>query len=187
MYPKYLSYELSGYKRFVLLFLSFFYNIYTNSIVTGGHMLLDQGYIKLVDYLAKDIPKDCLHFNSEVTQIDYQLGESKIKLTVKNGEEHYFDHVIYTGSLGCLKKIHKKLFFPNLSNEKMAAIEKLGFGVVDKIYLMFENGDFFPDDSYVLRFCWRANDCVDDLPEWVQKICCFNVCPTPGMFTIAGM
>ena len=43
-----------------------------------------------------------------------------------------------TFSLGVLKALHTSLFSPSLPSSKLAAINGLGFGTVDKIFLEFE-------------------------------------------------
>ena len=47
-------------------------------------------------------------------------------------------HVIITIPLGVLKANHKKLFTPNLDNDKVKSIESLGFGNVAKLFLQWD-------------------------------------------------
>ena len=49
-----------------------------------------------------------------------------------------------------LKAQGKELFHPALEKDKLEAIDKIGFGVVDKIYLEFE--DHFPVDQIQFLF-----------------------------------
>ncbi len=57
---------------------------------------------------------------------------------------HKFDCVILTSSLGYIKRNMHDFFRPPLPIEKQESIEKLGIGTVDKIFLEFEDLDFFP-------------------------------------------
>jgi monoamine oxidase len=50
----------------------------------------------------------------------------------------YADHVIVTCSLGHLKQYHDSLFNPALPKCKVDAIERMGFGNVEKVFLYYE-------------------------------------------------
>ena len=52
--------------------------------------------------------------------------------------EYEADIVIFSGSLGVLKEKSRTMFHPALDEDKLEAIDKIGFGVVDKVYLEFE-------------------------------------------------
>lgn len=96
--------------------------------------------------------------------------EGGITVTLANGDQERFDHVIFTGSLGHLKHFHHVLFEPTLKREKQNAINRLGIGVVDKIFLEFENLDFLPKDVLYFNLVWNRGDHNNNLPKWAQKI-----------------
>ena len=48
------------------------------------------------------------------------------------------DSVCVTIPLGVLKKYHSNLFTPNLPQNKVKAIERIGFGCVNKIFTVIE-------------------------------------------------
>ncbi len=80
-----------------------------NDMVTfkGNH-----GFMDVLKHLAKDLPKDCIKFNSEVTKMTW--GEHSVKITVNGEEEEAIeaDYCIFTGSLGYLKAKEEELFEP---------------------------------------------------------------------------
>ncbi|XP_058797802.1 spermine oxidase-like [Phymastichus coffea] len=106
-----------------------------------------QGYGFIIDVLLKRYPdpkKEIpilknIVLNSEVTSIDYSGNGQPISITTKNGQVYKADHVILTVSLGVLKEKYKTLFNPNLPDNKVSAIEGLGFGSAGKVYLLFES------------------------------------------------
>lgn len=63
--------------------------------------------------------------------------------------------MICTISLGVLKELHLHLFEPILPTWKIAAIDGLMFGTVDKIYVEFEN-PFWLDPWNGFSMLWKA-------------------------------
>ena len=110
---------------------------------------LDKKYEDLLQIFKNDIPYSNIHYDKFVTKIDYN-GSKDIKISTDKNEKYEADIVIFTGSLGMLKTQGKELFHPALENDKLEAIDKIGFGVVDKIYLEFE--DHFPVDQIQFLF-----------------------------------
>ena len=99
------------------------------------------GYDKIPEYLANDLD---IKLNQKVTEIDYS-GE-KIKVT-HNGKESLADRVIVTIPLGVLK--NKVISFsPQLPENKLNAIEKIGMNCVNKFLLTWEKA-FWDDVQYI--------------------------------------
>ena len=107
---------------------------------TEGNQLVsykaDHKYEDLIEILRKDIPDDIVHLNSPVEMIDYSNSDTII-ITTESGEEFGADFVIVTASLGVLKLKARDMFHPALPIEKLKAIDAIGFGVVNKIFLEF--------------------------------------------------
>jgi monoamine oxidase len=61
-----------------------------------------------------------------------------IKIKAHSGTTYQASRVICTVSLGYLKENYSTMFKPKLPEEKIEAIEKLGFGCVNKFWLVFE-------------------------------------------------
>ena len=81
--------------------------------------------------------EDRLILNKIVKKIDY--NNDLIEVTYWDDAKSYHEHVISTVSLGVLQKFHETLFEPKLSERKTVAIENLGFGTVNKIFLKFDS------------------------------------------------
>ena len=104
----------------------------------GGEFdfLLEGGVQSVIKSLASDIPAGAISLNERVTNIDW-TDDDKVVVTTE-GETLTASHVIVTIPLGVLKANHKKLFTPNLDNEKVKTIENLGFGNVAKLFLQWD-------------------------------------------------
>lgn len=104
-----------------------------HSQVIGGYQQLPYGLYSLPTKLD-------VRTNKIVTKISYDAtGSSNRKTVIKceDGEKIIADHVVYTGSLGTLK--HQTINFdPPLPASKVGAIDRLGFGVMNKVVLVFE-------------------------------------------------
>lgn len=126
-----------------------------------------------------------MHLKKEVIKVTYNVKESveaepyPILIECSDGSSYNADHVICSVSLGVLKRQHKSIFQPPLPQTKIDTIEGMGFGVVGKIILEFEQ-PFWPVDWPGFTLLWK----VDDLKgirkqngnEWLEYI--------TGIFTI---
>ncbi|XP_010263907.1 PREDICTED: lysine-specific histone demethylase 1 homolog 3-like [Nelumbo nucifera] len=115
----------------------------------GAHCMIKGGYSAVVESLGKGLN---IHLNHVVTEILYGIkdcGEadeyqSKVKVSTSNGSEFIGDAVLITVPLGCLKAETIK-FSPVLPDWKRSSIQRLGFGVLNKVVLEFP--EVFWDDS----------------------------------------
>ncbi|KAJ5109150.1 Winged helix-turn-helix transcription repressor DNA-binding [Penicillium angulare] len=101
--------------------------------VIGGYQQLPYGLYSLPTKLD-------VRTNKIVKSISYDpLGAGKRKSVIhcEDGENVMADHIVFTGSLGVLKQ-RKIQFNPPLPDWKMGAIDRLGFGVMNKIVLVFD-------------------------------------------------
>ncbi|KAG9153304.1 hypothetical protein Leryth_021789 [Lithospermum erythrorhizon] len=119
----------------------------------GAHCMVKGGYGAITESLAGGL---YIHLNHIVTDISYGSNCSmsnddqslKVKVLTSNGREFSGDAVLVTVPLGCLKAGRIK-FSPPLPRWKSLSIERLGFGVLNKVVLEFsevfwdENIDYF--------------------------------------------
>lgn len=99
-----------------------------------------------------------------------------IEVECENGEKYHADHVIVTIPLGVLKDRVQTLFQPQLPEEKLEAIDRLLFGVVDKIFLDYDRPFLNPDVSEVLLL-WESDfpgEGSDMSGCWYKKIYSFS-------------
>ncbi|KAJ5679592.1 hypothetical protein N7462_007836 [Penicillium macrosclerotiorum] len=104
-----------------------------HSSVIGGYQQLPYGLYSLPTKLD-------VRTNKIVHNITYDATGSENKKAVvqcADGDTFTADHVVFTGSLGTLK--HQTIqFSPPLPDWKQGAIERLGFGVMNKVVLVFD-------------------------------------------------
>ena len=110
--------------------------------VSGDEHLIPSGYIKIFEPLTKDLN---IIKNSKVTEIIQNSTTNKVTVNTtpsirSSGESdktYTADYVVVTVPLGVLKN-NKISFVPALSQNKQNAIKNLGFGLLDKIVVEFE-------------------------------------------------
>ena len=122
---------------------------------------MKHGYSKLVEHLRAQLPKDALRFNQVVEKIEYDLDNS-VRVTAFNPKDnkrttYEARYLLSTLPLGILKEQHAKIFSPRLPDEKIMAIENIGFGVLNKFFFIFDK----PLDEKIggLKIYWS-----EDLP-----------------------
>uniref|UniRef100_A0A093VEE5 Putative lysine-specific histone demethylase 1 n=1 Tax=Talaromyces marneffei PM1 TaxID=1077442 RepID=A0A093VEE5_TALMA len=106
----------------------------------GEHSQVIGGYQQLPRGLWAFPTKLDVRTNETVVNITYDaVGKSKNRKTTVHTENGPVsaDHVVYTGSLGTLK--HRTVeFTPALPDWKIGAVDRLGFGVLNKVVLVFD-------------------------------------------------
>lgn len=95
-----------------------------------------------------------IKFNKTVGKINYGETNGEIEVECEDGTVFSVDHVICTVSLGVLKERVFSLFEPQLPLSKFIAIDALGFGTLDKIYLTYEK-PFWDADWGGFTILWK--------------------------------
>uniref|UniRef100_A0A671SEX4 Zgc:66484 n=1 Tax=Sinocyclocheilus anshuiensis TaxID=1608454 RepID=A0A671SEX4_9TELE len=146
------------------------------------------GYRAILDVLLTDLPSGSIQCSAPVKSIRWDLVRKghcenqryPVQVVCENGQSFEADHVIVTVSLGVLKDKASTMFEPPLPSTKLSAIENLGFGIVDKIFLFFEKS-FWPDDCAGVQVVWKEGpedkDVYESLSEgetWFKKITGFD-------------
>ncbi|KAI8548906.1 hypothetical protein RHMOL_Rhmol07G0310300 [Rhododendron molle] len=115
----------------------------------GAHCMIKGGYGTVVESLGEGL---CVHLNHVVSDISYSTKDcggnddqgNKVTVCTSNGGEFSGEAVLVTVPLGCLKAGAIK-FSPPLPQWKELSIQRLGFGVLNKVFLEFS--EVFWDDS----------------------------------------
>jgi spermine oxidase len=133
---------------------------------------LKNGYFKLIDLLKANISQSSIKLKTIVTSINSSNSKGQIIVdtlnSISNTKIQYkADIVLVTVSLGVLKQNYKKLFTPSLPSQKANAIEKLGFGTMNKVFVVFNNTVFKKGEQGFQLF-WR-NDKSISLPNSDKK------------------
>ena len=103
----------------------------------GDQVFLQDGYTPIVEELARPLQKaDLIETNVEVYGIDWTGNP----VTVHTSKGSYqAKRVVLTIPLGYLKAYHESLFHPALPPSKVEAINSLGFGTLDKLFLIYSH------------------------------------------------
>jgi len=111
----------------------------------GAHCMIKGGYSAVVESLGEGI---AIHLNHVVTNVSYGIKEPgqsyKVKVSTSNGNEFFGDAVLVTVPLGCLKA-ETIQFSPPLPQWKCSSVQRLGYGVLNKVVLEFPS--VFWDDA----------------------------------------
>jgi protoporphyrinogen oxidase len=75
--------------------------------------------------------------NHKVVELNYDSNEEKTTVTCENGKKFTADYVVINVPLGVLKKNTIK-FTPKLPAKKLTAIERIGFGSMCKVLVVFK-------------------------------------------------
>ena len=125
---------------------------------------LKYGYKKLIDYFVSRLPNKSLKSNEVVLNINWPKTSSLVTITTSKGI-YQAKQVLVTASLGYLKSNYNTLFNPDLPANKINSINKIGFGIVDKIFLIYDKPVFANFNQVQgLQILWR-----DDLKFSLDK------------------
>lgn len=116
----------------------------------GRHCLITTGYGDLPRALALNLD---VRLNHEVKSIDYTKAPGRgVQLEVSDAggamQLLEADYVVVTVPLGVLKTESIK-FVPPLAKKKQQAIERLGFGLFNKVFLVFPEVFWNPAEDYI--------------------------------------
>ncbi|XP_072139018.1 peroxisomal N(1)-acetyl-spermine/spermidine oxidase [Mobula birostris] len=146
-------------------------------MLPGIDCTFPRGFNSLIDEMMKPLPKNLVSFNKPVKCIHWN-GSSETPTALKqsypvvveceDGESIPADHVIVTVPLGFLKEHYKTFFYPPLPPGKTDSIQKMGFGIVNKIFLEFDEPFWEPEYDFI-RLVWEDESPLSDRPPDLQK------------------
>ncbi|SLN44507.1 FAD-dependent oxidoreductase [Pseudooctadecabacter jejudonensis] len=109
----------------------------------GDEVIFPGGYAQLFDAFAADLN---IQLNRSLGGVD--LRDGGVELTDGVGHAETFDAVIVTVPLGVLKA-GNIAFTPALPDEKQHAISQLGMGLLDKLYLRYDDVFWDADVTWI--------------------------------------
>ena len=154
----------------------------------GGseHNIFKSHYGSIVQSIAEELTQDNLRLDSPVKKIEWSeqvnFNDSKpIVVTLQDNNKILTNCVIVTCSLGFLKENHNDLFIPTLPLKLTKAIESMGFGVINKVFLDFDE-PWWDSKTKGFQFLWKAeynlqnsNPIRCKLASWTQDFTGFDV------------
>ncbi|UJR23230.1 hypothetical protein I4U23_026249 [Adineta vaga] len=129
------------------------------------NLAMPNGYGTLIQQIVQQYQLP-IQLNSIVTRIDASSSDSFVRIYTQDERIFRCKYVLVTIPLGCLKH-HSIEFIPKLPEWKQNAIDIMGVGVADKIFLQFPY--VFWDTKYTTILCTsprfrfilcRPNDCI---------------------------
>ncbi|CAF3912273.1 unnamed protein product [Adineta steineri] len=152
---------------------------------------IQNGFVNLLEKVfVNKINKNKIELNTIVKQISIDEQQQYVNITMlKNNSQELLvyqaKHVVCTQSLGCLKQSMHEMFIPPLPYPKQVSIQKLGFGTINKIFLVFSQ-PFWDVDFERFHFLWNTNrsdtewklKCFINTPydsQWCKSISSFYV------------
>jgi len=118
------------------------WGIYEGESLLGGDEWFPDGMSAIPEYLAEDLD---IRLSTVVTEVRYD--SDGVTVMTESGEEHAGDRVIVTVSLGVLQAGDIE-FDPPLPSTNTDAIERLGMGLMDKLWLVFPEIFWDPDIDF---------------------------------------
>ncbi|KAG6477499.1 polyamine oxidase 1-like [Zingiber officinale] len=155
----------------------------------GDHVTIANGYSRIIEHLASALPPATILLGRRVRRIEWRLGGDDggpVKLHFDGGENLTMtaDHVIVTVSLGVLKAGLGKEgggetsgleFSPALPERKREAIRRLGFGVVNKLFMEMGGTDETRFPFLQMAFAPPTKEAKRAVPAWMRKT--GSICP----------
>lgn len=149
------------------------------------HNIFKSHYGSIVESIAEELTQENIRLNSPVKKIIWNeqvnSHDSKtILVTLQDNKQILADCIIVTCSLGVLKENHNKLFSPILPVRLRGAIEHMGFGMINKVFLDFDEPWWEPD-TRGFQFLWETdkgnptNLEKNKLPVWTRDLTGFDV------------
>ena len=147
----------------------------------------------IVNHLTKGLPSGVIHLNSEVVSIQWDRSISSgnpVMVQCSNGVRYPADHVILTVSLGVLKEkiktsptLTQPFFSPPLPRSKQRVIERLGFGVVCKLYFCLPKVLCANEVVEDVLLIWKQDQSVPKKHSWVKGLSYIQVVDSKGLYT----
>ncbi|CAK7352634.1 unnamed protein product [Dovyalis caffra] len=155
----------------------------------GEEITIAKGYLSVIESLASILPRGLIQLGRKVTRIEWQpethqskengCADRPVKIHFCDGSIMSADHVIVTVSLGVLKAgigPDSGMFNPPLPTFKTEAISRLGFGVVNKLFLQLSSRHHEGDEDYnkfpFLQMAFHRADSElrhQKIPWWMRR------------------
>ncbi|GMI94882.1 polyamine oxidase 5 [Hibiscus trionum] len=151
----------------------------------GEEITISKGYLSIIKYLVSVLPPDVIQLGRRVDRIEWQpqghqqqvVDDSRpVKIHFFDGSFMLADHVIVTVSLGVLKagtcKDSGMLFSPPLPSHKTDAISRLGYGVVNKLFLQLSSNGNKKPEFPSLQMVFHPSESElrhKKIPWWIRR------------------
>lgn len=110
-------------------------------------------YAKILEAVARPVVAGAeVKYGKQVTKIDTKsVSDQVVRISSEEGDRFEFDEVVLTAPLGWLKQ-NKQAFNPPLPPRVSHAVDNLGYGCLEKVYISFAKAFWLtPKAGRVLR------------------------------------
>ncbi|KAG1680079.1 Spermine oxidase [Nymphon striatum] len=156
----------------------------------GGNVNIPRGFQSVIECMSDKLSQSSILLNHPVKKVSWaenSHANNETKIVCENGEIYKAEHVILTIPLGCLKNCALQMFEPCLPEAQMLAIQNLGFGTVDKIFLEYEQC-FLNRGINEILLLWDDADMDNISKHWYRKLHSFSkISDTILMAWISGL
>ncbi|KAI3701403.1 hypothetical protein L6452_26443 [Arctium lappa] len=158
----------------------------------GEEITIAKGYSSVIESLASVLPSGVIQLGKKVRKIEwhpeYEVGITRnghdgtrpVKLHFLDGTTLSADHIIITVSLGVLKAGIRDSndsgilkFYPPLPDYKIDSISRLGYGVVNKLFLQLSPDSPVAFDQFpFLQLVFHQSDSEfknPKIPDWIRR------------------
>jgi len=160
----------------------------TGNVIECDKDLFEEDYVPnnsyvsaLSEFAQPVIP--FISFNTEVTSIhSNNESEHKVSISTIDNQHYKADAVIVTVPLGVLKS-QSISFHPELSAEKLSAIDHLGMGLLNKVYLFFSCEEpFWPKELDIIGVALSPGEYKENCNMYLSL---YNT--NPGVVALCAM
>ncbi|BET01714.1 Flavin containing amine oxidoreductase [Nesidiocoris tenuis] len=136
------------------------------------HVNLAGGFSRLVTSLVELLPSGALMTSCPVTRV---FRDGNCRIVCEDGRQYSADYVLITSSIGFLRE-NGDFFEPPLPEKYRNAIENIGFGTVNKIFLFYD--DPWWGDLQGIQLVWNSSDKLNKFANgamsWVDGLTGFD-------------
>lgn len=117
----------------------------------GENLFVAATYQKILAAVAEPATNMAdIRLNTEINRVEYRSEddtESPVKVSTTEGKTFTFDEIVVTCPLGWLKRNQKDVFSPPLPQRLGSAIDSIGYGALEKLYISFPRPFWLDKDS----------------------------------------
>uniref|UniRef100_A0A7S3NKJ1 Nudix hydrolase domain-containing protein n=1 Tax=Aureoumbra lagunensis TaxID=44058 RepID=A0A7S3NKJ1_9STRA len=145
----------------------------------GPNLRIRKGYDRLIQRIVNSLSLATIRFGISALRVEKKEND-KIKISLSDDSVLSVDILVVTVSLGALKR-GDIIFQPPLPSAKKAAIERLGFGTVNKIAISFDTAWWLDQNCNVWEVVQRKKS---NTLSWLQQVVAWRVVSEPGPPTL---
>ncbi|CAE7500720.1 unnamed protein product [Symbiodinium sp. CCMP2592] len=150
---------------------------------------LPHGYSSIVRALLEEVPDLDVQYDAAVKEVTSH--DNHVEITLENGDKLQARTVVFTVSVGVLKSGQIR-FKPELPQEKQEAIQRMGFGHVEKCILTFDS-DTWETLKHGVHCLWPPerdgyrNAVLNDWEPWRELFTVRDVGPSLNGRAFGGL